>query len=117
MIAIAAAVIGGVALFGGVGSPLGAFIGAGIISIISNMIVLFGVNVYWQSAVSGIVVVLAISFGSISMMLRERRDRKQDRKSTRLNSSHVAISYAVFCLEKKKLKNEDIKNSLFNGMT
>src|SRR5437870_11020425 len=27
-----------------------------------------------------------------------------DRKSTRLNSSHVAISYAVFCLKKKKLK-------------
>src|SRR5690625_6170755 len=29
----------------------------------------------------------------------------QDRKSTRLNSSHVAISYAVFCLKKKKRKN------------
>src|SRR5690625_409544 len=28
-----------------------------------------------------------------------------DRKSTRLNSSHVAISYAVFCLKKKKEKN------------
>src|SRR5690625_5819114 len=28
----------------------------------------------------------------------------QDRKSTRLNSSHVAISYAVFCLKKKKSK-------------
>src|SRR5207253_5447403 len=28
--------------------------------------------------------------------------RKSDRKSTRLNSSHVAISYAVFCLKKKK---------------
>src|SRR5207253_8351177 len=27
--------------------------------------------------------------------------RRQDRKSTRLNSSHVAISYAVFCLKKK----------------
>src|SRR5690625_5249793 len=27
---------------------------------------------------------------------------RQDRKSTRLNSSHVAISYAVFCLKKKK---------------
>src|SRR5207253_11260245 len=27
----------------------------------------------------------------------------KDRKSTRLNSSHVAISYAVFCLKKKKL--------------
>src|SRR5699024_12434450 len=28
--------------------------------------------------------------------------QKQDRKSTRLNSSHVSISYAVFCLKKKK---------------
>src|SRR5690606_40981400 len=28
----------------------------------------------------------------------------QDRKSTRLNSSHVKISYAVFCLKKKKMK-------------
>src|SRR5690625_3125454 len=31
-----------------------------------------------------------------------------DRKSTRLNSSHVAISYAVFCLKKKKKQNERI---------
>src|SRR5437870_6263689 len=29
------------------------------------------------------------------------RSRSEDRKSTRLNSSHVAISYAVFCLKKK----------------
>src|SRR5436305_10405710 len=29
----------------------------------------------------------------------------EDRKSTRLNSSHVRISYAVFCLKKKKKKN------------
>src|SRR5690625_6742931 len=28
---------------------------------------------------------------------------RQDRKSTRLNSSHVAISYAVFCLKKKRV--------------
>src|SRR5690606_41277959 len=31
-----------------------------------------------------------------------RRRTKRDRKSTRLNSSHVKISYAVFCLKKKK---------------
>src|SRR5439155_26507422 len=31
----------------------------------------------------------------------------EDRKSTRLNSSHVAISYAVFCLKKKKTKPTD----------
>src|SRR2546428_3719937 len=33
-----------------------------------------------------------------------RRGRRQDRKSTRLNSSHDQISYAVFCLKKKKKK-------------
>src|SRR5690554_7625828 len=31
-----------------------------------------------------------------------------DRKSTRLNSSHVRISYAVFCLKKKKTKNKKL---------
>src|SRR5690606_41085083 len=33
---------------------------------------------------------------------------RQDRKSTRLNSSHVKISYAVFCLKKKKNKQQKI---------
>src|SRR5262245_11185776 len=33
--------------------------------------------------------------------------QNQDRKSTRLNSSHLGISYAVFCLKKKKKKNKD----------
>src|SRR5947208_8013736 len=32
------------------------------------------------------------------------RRRREDRKSTRLNSSHQIISYAVFCLKKKKIK-------------
>src|SRR3989454_5089115 len=32
--------------------------------------------------------------------------RQSDRKSTRLNSSHLVISYAVFCLKKKKNRNE-----------
>src|SRR5438477_8438143 len=31
------------------------------------------------------------------------QDRVRDRKSTRLNSSHMSISYAVFCLKKKKI--------------
>src|SRR5260221_7580841 len=35
-----------------------------------------------------------------------RNPRAQDRKSTRLNSSHTVISYAVFCLKKKKTTNE-----------
>src|SRR3989454_5780089 len=38
--------------------------------------------------------------------LRRHRD-DQDRKSTRLNSSHLVISYAVFCLKKKKKKKNE----------
>src|SRR5437588_11405349 len=34
--------------------------------------------------------------------------QQADRKSTRLNSSHTVISYAVFCLKKKKKKNKKI---------
>src|SRR5947209_8993169 len=38
--------------------------------------------------------------------LRAGKPRPQDRKSTRLNSSHANISYAVFCLKKKKKKTK-----------
>src|SRR5437868_10376792 len=37
-----------------------------------------------------------------------------DRKSTRLNSSHVSISYAVFCLKKKKTKKKNHYTSKIN---
>src|SRR5437868_12431139 len=39
---------------------------------------------------------------SASEKITSQRRSGQDRKSTRLNSSHVSISYAVFCLKKKK---------------
>src|SRR2546427_4949793 len=37
-------------------------------------------------------------------ILRRKQERREDRKSTRLNSSHSQISYAVFCLKKKKIQ-------------
>src|SRR5438132_2125546 len=46
--------------------------------------------------------------GSDRRALAERI--RTDRKSTRLNSSHTVISYAVFCLKKKKQKNTRSKN-------
>src|SRR5438874_8413833 len=51
----------------------------------------------------------AAAFAAGGMMFRVEAhpvvlDRQSDRKSTRLNSSHVEISYAVFCLKKKKNK-------------
>src|SRR5438067_3980352 len=39
--------------------------------------------------------------------VRQRLHMHRDRKSTRLNSSHVSISYAVFCLKKKNLTEDD----------
>src|SRR2546426_7763762 len=45
----------------------------------------------------GTPVLHAIATKRVSML-----DSAQDRKSTRLNSSHLVISYAVFCLKKKK---------------
>src|SRR5438874_13135134 len=39
------------------------------------------------------------------------KTKTTDRKSTRLNSSHVEISYAVFCLKKKKKKNKKLRST------
>src|SRR3989454_9149990 len=50
---------------------------------------------------------------SLTSSLRRRRTRQArvlDRKSTRLNSSHLVISYAVFCLKKKKTQHQSGAN-------
>src|SRR5690348_17567494 len=39
----------------------------------------------------------------VTLLVLVQLAREQDRKSTRLNSSHPSISYAVFCLKKKKI--------------
>src|SRR5438132_4304389 len=44
----------------------------------------------------------AISAMQVARVARQRHPPERDRKSTRLNSSHTVISYAVFCLKKKK---------------
>src|SRR5256885_7324188 len=41
-----------------------------------------------------------------------RTEVQEDRKSTRLNSSHLVISYAVFCLKKKKKKERTTNTSI-----
>jgi len=41
------------------------------------------------------------------------RNIKEDRKSTRLNSSHLVISYAVFCLKKKNKKQKKINKEKY----
>src|SRR6266496_5408592 len=45
---------------------------------------------------------------------RRAQRHRPDRKSTRLNSSHVEISYAVFCLKKKKKKTNAVYHQKHN---
>src|SRR2546422_6108344 len=56
-----------------------------------------GTSGFRDAASSACVIASRVSMGSIILSIHKR-----DRKSTRLNSSHGYISYAVFCLKKKK---------------
>src|SRR5688572_32354220 len=55
-----------------------------------------------------------IAHGLVSVTSAAVSDFRQDRKSTRLNSSHSQISYAVFCLKKKKkIKKISLTDSIY----
>ncbi|HXF64072.1 MAG TPA: ABC transporter permease [Caldilineaceae bacterium] len=68
---IAAAVVGGTSLSGGEGTILGVLIGAAIMQVLRNGLVLTGVSAYWLQAVQGLVIVVAIMLDQ----LRKRRQR------------------------------------------
>src|SRR2546430_7612496 len=58
---------------------------------------------FGQSAVDAHPAILPGAGGDVDVAVHPAREgRTSDRKSTRLNSSHSQISYAVFCLKKKK---------------
>ena len=57
---IAAAVIGGADLAGGVGGPVGAIIGAALIEVIRNGLALAGADTYWEQAFVGTIIILAV---------------------------------------------------------
>src|SRR5690625_6149426 len=54
----------------------------------------------WEDPIGQSINICGVNFTVVGTF----NSRATDRKSTRLNSSHVAISYAVFCLKKKKIK-------------
>ncbi len=57
---IAASVIGGADLAGGVGGPLGAVIGSALIEVIRNGLALFGADTYWEQVFVGTIIILAV---------------------------------------------------------
>jgi putative xylitol transport system permease protein len=60
--AIAAAVIGGASLFGGIGTAWGAVVGALLIGVLNNGLDLLGVQAFWQEIVKGGIILLAVLF-------------------------------------------------------
>ncbi|MCX5515679.1 sugar ABC transporter permease [Kaistia algarum] len=68
---IAAAVIGGANLAGGVGTAFGALVGAALIEIIRNSLGLLGINAFWQGAFIGSFIIIAVLFDRIKN-LRQR---------------------------------------------
>jgi len=62
---IAAAVIGGTSLMGGAGTITGLLIGAAIMGVLRNGLVLLGVSAFWQQVAIGVVIVLAVTIDKI----------------------------------------------------
>jgi ABC-type xylose transport system permease subunit len=63
--AIAAAVIGGTSLFGGEGSVLGVILGAAIMGVMINGMVLLNISSYLQNVILGIVLVIAVTYDTL----------------------------------------------------
>jgi ribose transport system permease protein len=69
---IAAAVIGGANLAGGVGTAFGAVVGAALIEVIRNSLILLGISTFWQGSFVGTFIVIAVGFDYL------RRYRQSD---------------------------------------
>jgi ribose/xylose/arabinose/galactoside ABC-type transport system permease subunit len=72
LFAIAAAIIGGTSLLGGEGTVLGAVLGAALIGVVENGLVLLGFNTYAYQIVTGAVILLAVGV-DIWQKRRQRR--------------------------------------------
>ncbi len=71
---VAAAVIGGVSLFGGRGHLLGTVIGALILTLIGNLVFVLRVSSYWQPVMSGVILLVAV----LASSLAEKTARRQE---------------------------------------
>ncbi len=63
---VAAAVIGGISLFGGRGGLMGTIVGALILTIIGNLVFVLSISSYWQPIVSGVILLVAVLASSVA---------------------------------------------------
>ncbi|NLE19588.1 MAG: ABC transporter permease [Clostridiales bacterium] len=77
MDAIAGVIIGGASVSGGYGNIIGPILGAAIMGVLRNGLVLLNVSAYWQQAVIGVVIIVAVSFDKL------QHDRRSSLRKTR----------------------------------
>ena len=70
--AIAAVVLGGTSLMGGRGSVTGSLIGAFVIGVLADGLVMLGVSEFWQIVIKGVVIVLAVAIDQLQSRLQAR---------------------------------------------
>jgi len=96
--AIAAVVIGGTSLFGGWGSILGTLIGAAIMGVMRNGLVLLNVSAYWQSVAVGAVILLACSIERIREILKGRGIAARGRLRTTRRWVYAPVLLAILII-------------------
>jgi len=72
MNAIAAAVLGGTSLSGGIGTVGGTIIGAFVIGVLSDGLVMLGVSEFWQNVFKGLVIILAVIFDQMNQKMNSK---------------------------------------------
>ncbi len=75
---VAAAVVGGVAIFGGSGSVYGAALGALLLTVIGNALPVLSINAFWQQAIVGALILGAIGLDRLVAVRIARSLRKRD---------------------------------------
>ncbi len=70
---LAAAILGGASIFGGVGTVLGAILGVLLIAVVKNGLVLMKVSSYWHQAFIGLIIIIAVSITAYQHKIRAER--------------------------------------------
>lgn len=87
--AIAVVVLGGASLFGGVGTIGGTIIGAFVLGVLSNGMVLVGISDFWQTVITGAVIVLAVVVDQLQRRV-EKSSAEREAKAQETQGSTVS---------------------------
>ena len=106
---IAAAVVGGVSLFGGVGSVLGAMLGALLIATISNGMTLLSVPSFWQPLVIGLIILFGVILDTYRRRFSEVRRAVQV-----LRSKALGNQFRTSMARRRRLQRTSPENSVLH---